>query len=102
MLSSGKEDEFHRASCRQSRPTAASLPSTSPPRSTPRASDGSFTVNGKTVGHGRSLSTDFECLEKKAPETAAVPEHRETDAIRRMTLSGKVSASGKEYILTLK
>ena len=64
--------------------------------------DGSFVINGKTVTYDPSLRMTCERLEKEAPETAVVPERWGTDAIRRITLSGKVPAEGKKFILTVK
>ena len=65
-------------------------------------SDGSFVINGKAVTYDPALRMTFEQLEKDAPETRAIPERWGTDAIRRITLSGKVPAEGKKFILTVK
>ena len=63
---------------------------------------GAFTLFGCRITYDPALSMRVEKIEKEAPETAVIPAHWETDAIRRITLTGKVPVEGKTFVITVK
>ena len=62
---------------------------------------GSFEIAGRTVRFDPELSVEVERLDASEPETEAIPERWDTDAIRRITLSTTAPVKAKTYTLTV-